>query len=515
VKRTILLFLSLILLFLGEPSRSGGAKVDGPVLAFGIADLKVSGVVDGVMPADLNGDGRKDLLVLHSASELFQKTRYLSVFYQWGDGFFSSAADQTWEADSLAQAVEVEEGSDSHAASILYLRRDGLWRYPYEERRFREEGERVAAHRTFFVSRSSEDLMPLTSLLESDTQGVSWVTLPGTDGVVIYRGTEQDFWEPFDSVAYDLVSNVMAREVHEAMGGTMSLRQTLSMPWVSRGSLREGSPGDLFLLYEERMEGYEFSTEGFNERMVMTLDYDLAKGLEEQRSSYVLQPALLDLDADGLSDLVVTRQEGGGIGGFLTRLDVYRGPLSGREGNAPSQRITFEDAMSYFITFVDLDGDGRMELAVPVVKLGLFDIVRILTTKTLKVTVHMYRLDETGLYEPAPRWVHEIHADIDFKEGAGEVVGKLVNANGDGDKDLAITLEPKRLSVFLGKSGSVPRFFERKPSVELETHSDVEIEASDLTGDGKDELIATFGTSLPGMGIVRIYLNRTGFPQGL
>lgn len=493
-------------------ARTGESRPDGPRLSFAPLDLRVSGRVDGVLPADLDGDGRKDLLVLHSGSELFGSRLFLSIFYQWDESTFSSAADQTWEADSLALAVGLGEAGEGHAASILYLRRDGLWRHAWRDGKFVEQGERIAAHRTFFVSRKSEHLVPLPNLFSRDAEGTGWITLPGIECVVLYRQAGDGSWAPFDSVAYDLRSVITTREANEGNEETVSMRQTLTMPWVSRGSLGGRGAGDFFLLYEERMEAYGLSPEGFGERAEVLLEYDIAKGLKEEKTSFLLRPWLLDMGNDGISDLAVARQEGTGIGSYRTTLDVYLGPLAGRKGNAPSQRVTFEDAMSYFMSFEDLDGDGRMELIVPVVRLGIFDLVRILTTKTLKVTLDMYRLDEDGFYEAEPHWVHQIRADIDFKEGGGEVVGKLINADGDSDRDLAVTLEPRKLSVFLGESRSVPRFFEREPSVEIDTYSDVEIEASDLTGDGKDELIATFGTSVPGMGIVRIYLNRFQAP---
>jgi hypothetical protein len=359
------------------------------------------------------------------------------------------------------------------------------------------------------VSRRNERLLPFEGLVESDRQGRQWITLPGTDGIILFEDSGNGSWVPFDSLAYDLTTSISTGEVHEVPEGMMGLRQEISLPWIARGRLGPGGEGDLFLLYDDRMKAYEFSPEGFDGAEGLLLAYDLAKDLRKEASYFLLRPAVLDFDGDGFSDLVVTRQEGRGIGGYTTTLDLYRGPLAGRSADAPTQRVILEDAMSYFISFDDVDGDGDMELAVPIVKLGLFDIVRILTTKSLKVTVRIFRLDENGLFETAPYWLHEIQADIDFKGGAGEVVGKIMNANGDADKDLAITLEPRKLSVFTGNSRSVPRFFSRKPGIEIDTYADVDLEAIDITGDGLDELIATFGTSVPGAGIVRLYMNRT------
>jgi len=481
------------------------------ILRYEVTDLKVDGVVTGVIPGDLNGDGRCDVLVLHTAGDIQRPEHYISVFFQWEDRSFSTAADQSWKADGLAQAVALEAVPPNEPSNILYLRRDGVFRHVFSGGRFDQEGEILIEHGTLFVSSESERLLPLESFSELDGEGNSRITLPGVGWIIRYLRTAAGHYEAVDSVYYRLKSRMLHRLDEFQSDGTLSVRQILSIPHVATGSLRPDRERDLILLYSGKMEGFFRGENGFSADPDLTIEYDLAAKTPGEAGSALVQPALYDINGDGYADVVVTKQVGEGLSGFKTTLDIYFGPLAYGKGKGPVQRLVFEDTISYAILFEDLDGDGFLEMAIPTIKVGVFDLIRILTTQTLKVRIDIYHLGEDGLYSEEPRYIHEIKADLDFGGGGtGEVVGELINANGDDLKDLVVSLKPDRLSVVLGKGGSGPRFFERDPAVELQTIRGVEIETADLTGNGLDDLIATFGTSSEGVGLIKLYLNRAG-----
>ena len=502
-----ILALFLILSSFLLPARTSAEEI----LRYEITDLKVDGVVTGVLPGDLNGDGRRDILVLHSAGDILRVDHYISVFYQWKDQSFSTAADQSWKVDSLAQAVALEPVPPDESADIFYLRRDGVFRYTCSGGRFDSLGEALIARPTLFVASESERLLPLESFGELDRQGKSWINLPGVGSVVQYVRKAPGHYEAVDSVSYRLKSRMLSGMYDLKSEGTMNVRQVLSIPRIATGSLRADSGQDLILLYTGELEGYFRGESGFALHPDLVMEYDLAAGAQRGEGNTIIQPVLQDLNGDGYSDVVITKQEGEGLSGFKTTLDIYFGPLAGGKGSYPAQRSVFEDSFSYAIIFDDLDGDGLLEMAIPTIKVGVFDLIRILTTQTLKVKIEIYKLGVNGLYPEMPRYIHEIKAGLDFGGGGtGEVVGELVNANGDHLKDLVVSLKPDRLSIVLGKGGSGPRFFERKPAVELQTIKGVEIESADLTGNGLDDLIATFGTSGEGVGVIRLYLNHAG-----
>jgi hypothetical protein len=489
------------------------AGADEPDLHFDIADLKVEGVVVGVLPGDLNSDGRIDLLVLHRTGAVLSVKCHLSIFYQWEDGSFSTAADQSWEADSLAQAVALEPGIGESPSRILYLRRDGVYGYEYrsDDGGFQLGADPIIDHDTFFVSGYAERLVAIETLCDIDSRGARRITLPDIDRIILYTESDSGRYVPVDSISYSLKTRITPQPDNLVGEGTQRLRQTLTMPRISRGSIGRNGESDFVIMYEGWMEGYLLDEGGFSDQPDVRFDYDLAEDISSQNNGYILRPTLHDLSGNGYSDLIVTRQESQGLSGFKTVLDIYLGPLLGIDGRNPSQRMIFEDALSFFISFIDLEGDGSLEVAVPVVKLGIFDIIRILTTRTLKVTVDIYKMGEDGLYGQKPHYVHEIKAGLDLNAGgSGEVIGKVVNLNGDMLKDLVISLKPDRLSLFLGKGGGSPRFFERKESLNLESFPNVEVKALDLTSNGLDDLIATFQNDSKGGSIVRLYMNRTG-----
>ncbi|GEM_PF-4514399 len=485
-------------------------SADAGDLQFDINDLKVEGVVTGVLTGDLDGDGRIDILVMHKSGMLLDVRQYLSVFYQWENGIFSTAADLSWETDSLVEGIALETAAGGGPSPILYLRKDGVIRYEIGDEAVDENPRRIIDHRTFFVSGNAERLTPVESFCEPDSAGVRWITLPAIERIVMFKETGAGMYEPVDSIGYRLKTRVTTLEDDYVANGAQRLRQTLTMPTISRASLRGRTGRDFIIMYEGSVEGYLWDDGGFSPSPDVGFDYNLAMDIASQNDGYLVRPALHDLNGDGYSDLVVMRQESEGLSGFKTVLDFYYGPLTGPEGGVPSQQMVFDDAISFFISFIDLEDDGDLELAVPVVKLGIFDIIRILTTRSIKVTVDVYKLGEDGLYGRSPRYVHEIKAGLDLKAGgSGEIIGKVVNLNGDRFKDLIISLKPDRLSLFLGEGGSDTRFFEKRQSTTLECFPDVEIKAIDLTENNLDDLIATFGNDKKGAGLVRLFINRT------
>lgn len=493
----------------------GPRSVAAREVRFDTVELKVAGVVSGVMQGDFNGDGRSDLLVLHSTGDYGRVRQQISVFYQWEDGTFSTASDQRLTVDSPGQAVSVEPEGGGRPAAILVAAPDGVYRYSREDGQFESEALPVIRHPTLFVSDEVERLVEVPSLAGLAPDSTQRIFLPTLTGLILYERNTDETYVSVDSIAYHLSGRFLYGWDREVDDHTTSVRQVVETPRISWGDLGitgESAGGDdVILLYEGKMEGYTASDSGgYASGPDIRFDYDLAASTPLEEGGFGLQSALYDLNADGFSDIVVTRQEGRGLGGFTSTVDVYFGPLARVSDGRPSQRLVFEDSFSYALDFMDLDGDGRLEMAVPIIKIGVFDIVRMLTSRSLKITVDMYEIGDDGFYEQTPEYVQELKVGLDFSGGTGEVVGETLDANGDRYLDLAISLDPEVISVFLGRGGGGRQFLERDPAIELESLKGVELVSTDLTGNGLDDLIATYGTQPEGVGIVRLYLNRTG-----
>lgn len=136
---------------------------------------------------------------------------------------------------------------------------------------------------------------------------------------------------------------------------------------------------------------------------------------------------------------------------------------------------------------LDLDGDKKHDLAVPVLRAGW---VGEWVTRRLRVDVHAYRLRDTG-YPAAPDFQTRTRVRIRFKELNSEVLAEntvtlLGDLNGDGILDLVVP--GGKIKAHLG-TGKGDLFEERASRIRPALAYEGFLQLSDVNRDGKDDLI--------------------------
>ena len=88
---------------------------------FSISTLSVADKLLHILTQDLDGDGLKDILAVHRKGLEPEETRWLSIFWQKEDGGFSTAADQSWEIDTLAVIIDTGDLTGDSKKEICFL----------------------------------------------------------------------------------------------------------------------------------------------------------------------------------------------------------------------------------------------------------------------------------------------------------------------------------------------------------------------------------------------------------
>ena len=180
-----------------------------------------------------------------------------------------------------------------------------------------------------------------------------------------------------------------------------------------------------------------------------------------------------DLDGDGVTDLVLAVSWGSSAPGYIK---VMRG-LNRGEGIESTLRI--ENPVSN-VEFLDLDGDGREELIIGA------------TSVTLKSV--------------GSRWEEETQLEV----GGRVQALALGDFTGDGRADIAALNEHLQIVLLAGRGG---RRFERFDtplatlSVKQERWWDIRLQAGDFNHDGRDDLLF----SGPAQGVVLLSSSSLGF----
>lgn len=217
-----------------------------------------------------------------------------------------------------------------------------------------------------------------------------------------------------------------------------------------------------------------------------------------------------DLDADGLADLVVHRTAGSMLKSRAAT-DIYHNRGTGIDLSAgPQLTLTTDDAFAT-IELVDLDGNGRTEILQAQFAFGIFQAIRILTTRRAAVELRIFTLPEASPTRAETSWQGDVTLRLDFRQGrtAGLLPSAEGDWNGDGRRDLLYGLNREELAIHLGtveKNG--PGFGSRQATQTVPATSDGVV--LDRNGDGLDDLVLF--DPRDATGAVHILLNRGKLP---
>jgi len=291
-----------------------------------------------------------------------------------------------------------------------------------------------------------------------------------------------------------------------AQGGTVLLPPLLVES--ARTGTREQSGRWLARAALARWAGGEFDGDGHPDLAVVA-ERELrvypgdADGRVEAARSVVIPLADLegadstfaDLDGDGRTDLLAVRRKEGRA--TLLIADPERGL------GAPVRIVLQVAGEIYRAMLADLDGDGRLDLALPyLARPSMQEAVRVVLRGELvvKAPVFLNRAGEGGaVFRPRADTSLALPVRVRVRtDSAGRLLlsGLVVveaggDLDGDGRTDLLVTMESDALALHRGGG---PDLYEKEPSATISipdcsAYAAVETEAADLNGDGCSDII--------------------------
>jgi hypothetical protein len=220
----------------------------------------------------------------------------------------------------------------------------------------------------------------------------------------------------------------------------------------------------------------------------------IGEGAKNDEGKNRLLDEIVDINNDGVSDLIVKRIKAEGIFGWESEYEVYLGAVD--ENNLlkfperPSSIIR-TDGFQFDNERLDITGDGTQEFLVTSVDISIGAVITALITRSVSVDVSIYKMIN-GKFPAKPSTRKTISARFDF--GSGDLFIPAVlgaDVTGDGQKDLLVQKGDTTLLVFPGQQGQT--MFAKKAiklSLALPA-SRTGFMVHDLDDDGRDELILT------------------------
>lgn len=206
--------------------------------------------------------------------------------------------------------------------------------------------------------------------------------------------------------------------------------------------------------------------------------------------------SLDDFNGDRLPDLFVQTVQSSGVFDKQHTLALHLG-----ERRADALGFSAEPRSRIESTVVvdepvldDIDGDGKLDVALGAVDFGLTTVVSALLTGSIDVEIAVHRLREDDRFEDGPSAREEVSIDVDLGSGKTTIpLAKLADVDGDGRKDLLIGEGTKAIRIHRGIAGA-RSFASEFVTFETELPANGSfVETGDVDGDGREDLVLRYG----------------------
>lgn len=489
VRPSPLRLVGLALAGLSTPWATGSAQDSDP---FAIRSHDVRGRIVQVWPLAVApcGDATSDLLVL-SVEGGPPRQRRFATFMPCGSALSpSDPRIRTVELSSAAVAVDVAILPGRPEPQLVSMTRAGLsferlTGLP-ERTTIEVAGGLPLPPRPWEIER-----LPIVGDWNADGRPVALVpTLGG--GLLIdletraQRPVELPVYADYQSYMPDLPETAWKWLVQE-----------VTWPALSRADDDADGRLDLFALSRWQIAVFRTGPAGLPSKPTRRLELvPFDEKTERRPRSSAHNYFARDLDGDGRAELVLNTIRGGLMDGrSTTRIHRGRPP-----GVSPTGRpdVLLEVRGGFAgVDFVDLEGDGMIEMLETHFEFGVLQLARLLTTRRAEIRVRVLALDpasETGVRE---LWQDDLSLALDFAESRFEgILPALGDWNGDGLLDLVVPRGSGSVSFRLGSRASgAPRFGPPTGAQPIALVAGT-TRVADLDGDGLADLVA-FSTSEP------------------
>ncbi|MAD77046.1 MAG: hypothetical protein CML20_20060 [Rheinheimera sp.] len=203
---------------------------------------------------------------------------------------------------------------------------------------------------------------------------------------------------------------------------------------------------------------------------------------------------IIDIDGDGVADLVVNREQ---LADALERNNSFRvhfglRTATGLHFNAePDTRIT-TDTSPIDVVIADFNADGRKDFYIPSTHFGVGTIVRVLLRGSANLDIDFYLLNEQRQYSSKADFKQNATIDVSISNLRYDMpLFELADLDGSGQLSLIVGEGGDELKFYGPEPG---RLFSRRPErVKLDLPRDArKVLVADLTGNGKDDLVLPF-----------------------
>ncbi len=520
LRRFLMVFFCAVLCLAVLPPAASSARVKKEF--FTVYDLNVKGdYIDSVI-ADLNADGLNDGLFFHSRRENGSIARYFSVFYQQAKGF-RQQADYRFEIAPGAVVYDVADIDPAPGKEILFFQDEGLYYYKMIDGRYDAKPVLFFNTRSIFKLPDPDFLERLNFARDLDNDGIEEILVPQFHHYLIYkRQSGSDVPDDARSAGpYALAATLdcpVQNGIKSVGGASRSLVSTFLTPNTIIYDYNRDQSSDIVTVHGSHLKVFFQNSAGeFSNDDSAVVDFDFDLTLAYSSMSGPGQPherdrlkdkigitSLTDLNDDGLLDMIVEKfsMKDGALN-IKKQFQIFFGrentdnPHLGGIFNTVPDHIIINKGLQIYSKVADLNHDGKMDIYIPIIEIGIFNFISMLISGDIDITVFWYVMDDTGRYRKKPDFELEVTFELDTKGRKFPVSTFGGDFNGDGRKDFLRSQDGK-LKVHYAPEDGVPK---EKPDAEFETEipdNGLTVRPCRVNTDAKSDVVMVFAPSVGG-----------------
>ena len=502
--RSIALAAVAFLCWFAVPAAPAGAGE----AAFELSRLSVADRVLDIITEDLNADGLEDIMIIHRKGLPPDETRWISIFWHYENGSFSTAADQSWHIDTTAVIIDTGDVAGDVKKEIVYVTPQDLRYYSITDDFYGDASTSLFEAKGLAVYPSENSIPHIDFVRDWNDDGADDIAVFTFEGLIINRRLADGAFHADSAITIDLETGMGGADFDTERDVTAGFSAAYAFPDIRLIDFNADGERDIITTEGDEVTVYLRSGGRFSPGHSYYINFDVRTQEEKIEGIASMRTTISDLNGDGYADAIVTKQTAKGLSNFRGVISIFHG---GPEGYAENrgQVIISEGTASSTSYIRDVNGDGRLDLILPSVKISISAIIRFLITRSVPIYFNIFLLDEQGRFSDRPDFTKEVKFKIDLS-GDSDTQAMDIDGdyNGDKLKDFVFATDEDELSIYLGITDGGDRLFSKRPVTKVEANAFGQLSSPDLDGDGYSDMIIYYPQSKDRKGLIEVLINQ-------
>ncbi|MCZ6784723.1 MAG: VCBS repeat-containing protein [Proteobacteria bacterium] len=470
-----------LVLFLTLPLVAAVPAIAADDEPFEILSIPGDGRTVAAELADLNGDGRTDLLQIAIIGIPPAERRLIRVRYQTAEGTLPELPDLEVEVPANSAVYDMADLRDTPGDEIVFLRPDRLTIVSLASPPGQRWDLPVPGANTVGAAQDERGLDPFR-LVWNDFGPEPWLLVPqlGRMTALSPRG------EVLATFAVGARANYFVPSKPSLYFMESDIQLFLDFPAISVADADGDGRADVMASTRHDLRVYRQRDDGsFPVEPDQLYELGLVTESDHIRGSGGVATQARDFDGDGRADLLITHVSGS-FADARTQTMAYLNRGDHWDLAHPDQTYTSESTLGS-ATLIDLDGDGVLELVRAGIPFSVLEFIEVIVTRAIDVRVAIYKIDGEGGFAKKPwrRMKLDLSLSFDTFRTSGFLPTMHGDLNADGHRDLLLSGDGDQVEVFLG--GPKQRFSEPDAIQKLDTQGVLHL--GDWDGDGLTDLL--------------------------